>query len=104
VPGALKNVIDWASRSEEGEPVLACFTGKVAALMSASPGALGGIRSLAVLRALLENIGVLIIPDQVAFPAAHEAFGDDGSIKDARRRAAVDKMTRKLVDVLEKLT
>lgn len=103
VPGAFKNVIDWASRSDPGEPPLACFTGKVAALMSASPGGLGGIRSLAVLRALLENIGVLVIPQQVAFSAAHEAFADDGAIKEKHRQAAVLAMTRRLVEVLRKL-
>ena len=36
----LKNAIDWASRAEPGEAPLACFEGKVAGLVSASPGAL----------------------------------------------------------------
>jgi NAD(P)H-dependent FMN reductase len=34
----LKNAIDWVSRPAEGEPPLAAYTGKVAVLMSASPG------------------------------------------------------------------
>lgn len=40
----LKNAIDWASRPEPGEApmALSCFKGKVAALLSASPGSLGG--------------------------------------------------------------
>lgn len=103
IPGAFKNVIDWASRSEPGEAALACFTGKTAAVMSASPGALGGIRSLAALRALLEHLGVLVIPQQVAFSAAHEAFLDDGGIKDKRRKDSVQAMTSRLVELLRKL-
>jgi len=71
--------------------------------MGASPGALGGIRSLAVLRACLAGIGVLIIPQQVAFPAAHEAFAEDGSIKDKRRLASVQAMAARLVEVAAKL-
>lgn len=103
IPGMLKNVIDWASRSEEGEPELACFRGKTAALMSASPGMLGGIRSLATVRAILENIGTLVIPMQVAIPKAHEAFGPDGAFLDAKRKAAVDALTKKLVETADKL-
>ena len=103
VPGTFKNVIDWASRPEPGEPSLACFAGKVAALMSASPGAFGGIRSLVALRALLEHLGVLIIPQQVAFTLADQAFAADGDIKDERRKAAVQAMVKRLVEVLQKL-
>ncbi len=42
----LKNAIDWASRPESGEPPLACFKKKVAVLMSASPGGLGGFAGI----------------------------------------------------------
>src|SRR2546422_11581460 len=49
--GVLKNAIDWASReATDDEKPLACFVGKVAVLMSASPGALGGLRGLVQLR------------------------------------------------------
>ena len=37
ITAALKNTIDWASRKQEGETPLQCFTGKAVALMSASP-------------------------------------------------------------------
>lgn len=36
----LKNAIDWASRPAPNEAPLAAFAGKVATIMSASPGAL----------------------------------------------------------------
>lgn len=48
----LKNAIDWASRPEPGEPSLACFKEKVAVLMSASPGGLGGLRGLVHVRSI----------------------------------------------------
>ncbi len=65
----LKNVIDWASRSEsESEAVLAAFRGKTAVLMAASPGAYGGMRGLIALRMLLANLGVILLPEQVAIP------------------------------------
>src|SRR5208283_1217475 len=71
ISGVLKNAIDWASRPVAGEPPLACFAGKVATLMSASPGALGGLRGLVVVRSLLSNMGTIVLPTQVAVPQAH---------------------------------
>ena len=38
ITAVLKNAIDWASRPVVGEPPLACFVGKVASLIAASPG------------------------------------------------------------------
>jgi len=53
-----ENAIDWASRSEPWTP-LVCFKEKIAVLMSASPGNLGGLRGLVHVRSILGNIGVL---------------------------------------------
>ncbi|MBA3710123.1 MAG: NAD(P)H-dependent oxidoreductase [Planctomycetes bacterium] len=89
VPAVLKNAIDWASRAEPGEAALACFAGKVAGLVAASPGALGGLRGLVTLRSILGNIRVLVVPEQVAVAKAHEAFAPDGSMIDAKQRDAV---------------
>jgi NAD(P)H-dependent FMN reductase len=103
VPGGLKNAIDWASRTEGEEKDLLAFRGKTAAIFSASPGALGGIRSLAVLRTILSNIGVLVIPQQLALPKAHEAFDESGALKDPKRLAATETEAKALVDLLKKL-
>ncbi len=101
ITGVLKNAIDWASRAEsDDEPPLAAFRGKAASLMSASPGALGGLRGLVHLRSILGNIGVIVLPDQVAVSAAHEAFDDAGKLKDAQRRAQIEKLARTLADFL----
>ena len=104
VTGALKNAIDWASRSEaDGEPPLAAYRGKAAALFSASPGALGGLRGLVTLRSILGNIGVIVAPDQVCIGAAHEAFDDAGQLKDARKVKQVTALAQGLVEILRKL-
>ncbi len=103
ITGVWKNTIDWVSRPVPGEAALAGFDGKVAALMSASPGALGGLRGLVHVRAILGNIRVLVLPDQVAVPKASEAFNSDGSLKDPKQHAAVEALGAKLTQVLSKL-
>jgi len=103
ISGVLKNAIDWASRSMPGEKPLVCFEGKVAALMSASPGGLGGLRGLVTVRSILGNIGVLILPDQVAVPRAHEAFNPDGSLKDPKQQAAIENLAKHLTLTIKKL-
>ena len=103
ITGVLKNTIDWVSRSEGDEDDLACFVGKVAAIMSASPGALGGLRGLIQVRSILTNIHVLVLCDQVTVARAHEAFNTDGSLKDAKKQAAVEKHAATLAQTLRKL-
>lgn len=99
----LKNVIDWASRREEGERPLECFAGKVAAIVSASPGALGGLRSLFALRQLLSNINMLVIPDQLALMGADKAFDEQGELKDENQRKRLGGIAKRLVEVTAKL-
>lgn len=103
ITGVLKNAIDWASREEtDDEPPLVCFRGKTAALLSASPGALGGLRGLVHLRAILGNIGVIVLPDQLAVGAAHEAFDEAGRLKDPKRAEKVASIARGLAEFLVK--
>lgn len=103
ITAALKNAIDWVSRPSPGEAPLQCFDAKVAGLMSASPGALGGLRGLVHVRAILGNIKVLVIPEQVAVAKAHEAFNADGTLKDAKQRESVENIGRRLAEVTAKL-
>ena len=100
---ALKNAIDWASRKAADEAPLACFAGKTAAIMAASPGAVGGLRGLIHLRAILGNIQVLVLPEQKVIPNAHEAFNDDGTLKDTAQHEAVEKIAARLAMVVGKL-
>jgi chromate reductase, NAD(P)H dehydrogenase (quinone) len=100
----LKNAIDWASRQEtDDEPSLICYRGKTAALMSASPGGLGGIRGLVHVRAILGNIGVYVLPDQVSISSAHEAFDENGKLKDERKAKQVAKLAATFVEMTRKL-
>lgn len=103
ISGVLKNAIDWASRPVKGEPELSCFIDKVACLMSASPGALGGLRGLVTLRSILGNIKVIVLPNQVAVPKANDAFDEEGKLQDEKRQEAIEKLAETLVDVVGKL-
>ena len=82
--GALKNAIDWASRPREGEAPLACFKGKACGLLATSPGAIGGLRGLRHVRQVLTQLHMVVVPSEFALGVAHEAFDDDGNIKDER--------------------
>lgn len=103
ISGALKNAIDWASRTDTGEQPLECFIGKTAGLLAASPGALGGLRGLVTLRSILGNIRVIVIPEQHALARAHEAFTESGSLKDSKQEAAVKLVVDRLIEVTERL-
>ena len=106
VSAALKNAIDWASRPDpvvKSEPPLIAFAGKVAGLVSASPGNLGGLRGLVHLRAILGNLQVLVIPDQVAVSGAGEAFDAAGNLKDGKKAAQVQAVGARVAHLVAKL-
>lgn len=98
----LKNAIDWASRREGNEKPLEAYVGKVVGLMSASPGALGGLRGLVTVRSILGNIQALVLPDQVAVMKAHEAF-DGPKLKDAKQQESVEAIGKRVAEVIQKL-
>jgi NAD(P)H-dependent FMN reductase len=100
----LKNAIDWASRPEPGEPGLICFRDKVAVIMSTSPGALGGLRGLVHVRAILGNIGVLVLPNQKGIAKAQEAFDENGQLKDEQQQQEIHQLGNKLATVVAKLS
>jgi NAD(P)H-dependent FMN reductase len=79
VPGVLKNAIDWVSRFRP-QP----WTRKHGLLMSASPSMMGGNRGLWALRMPLEHLGADVYPDMFSLARAHEMFGADGRIADAK--------------------
>jgi chromate reductase len=59
-----KNAIDWVSRKTGDEAPMATYRGKVAAIMAASLGSLGGMRVLVVLRMLMKNLCTMVLPNQ----------------------------------------
>lgn len=103
ITAVLKNAIDWASRQEAGEPPLTAFRGKVGGVMSASPGNLGGVRSLAMLRAILAHLGVIIVPTQLGIARANEAFDANGNLIDARQSETIRSIGAEVVTFIRKL-
>lgn len=99
----LKNTLDWVSRRVGDEPPMAAYRGKVAALLSASPGRLGGMRGLVHLRAILNNLGVLVLPGQVSISGAANAFDAAGELADDGDRRRVADLVDDLVALLERL-
>lgn len=101
--GVFKNAIDWVSRPAPGEKTLECFKGKTCALLAASPGALGGLRGLVHVRALMSHLGMIVLPEQVAVMKAHEAFDADGKLKDAKQEASVKAIAASLARLTAKI-
>ena len=94
----LKNTIDWCSVADVNP-----FTGKVAAVISASPGALGGIRSLQLAQQLLLKLGCHIVPGQTVLPNAAKAFDAEGRLLDARTVKSVSALAAALVGTAARL-
>lgn len=94
----LKNTIDWCTRGDDNP-----FPGKVAAVVSASPGAQGGISSLRLTQQLLLKLGCHVVPGNTILPHAAKAFGPDGSISDPRTMKAVQGLATALVETVQKL-
>jgi chromate reductase, NAD(P)H dehydrogenase (quinone) len=100
----MKNFIDWVSRSEtDDEPSLAAYRGKVAGLLSASPGALGGLRGLVHLRSILGNIGVLVVPKQFSLTSAYDKFDDTGKLTDQSVIKSVRGVIQEVISVATKM-
>ncbi len=103
IPAVLKNTIDWLSRPHAAEPGVSVFAGKVAGLLSSSPGALGGLRGLVHLRQILMNLGLLVITEQFALGNASAAFTADGTLVDGKHVASVQKVLQRLVHTAGRL-
>jgi chromate reductase, NAD(P)H dehydrogenase (quinone) len=92
-PALVKNTLDWLSSPVKGDPVwnddFRFSRGKVVGVLSASPGALGGLRSQSHLIPLLLNLHCWVAPQTCALGRAGDAFDEDGHLKDgaAKKRA-----------------
>ena len=84
---------------EPGPTGFEVYKTRVFALGSASPGGMGGLRSLTTVRQVLElGLGALVLPDQFAVPRAKDAYGEDGHLvnKDSQEnfKALIQKLAR----------
>jgi NAD(P)H-dependent FMN reductase len=97
----LKNTLDWLSRpAPENSPEP--FADKTAALLSASPGALGGIRALPHARLLLQNLGILVLPQTHGVGSANEVFAAD-DFPESRHAESLRSLGRALAETTAKL-
>ena len=97
----LKNTLDWISRvpSQERDP----FSTPVFAIGAASPGKMGGMRSLAHLRQILAALGAIVIPEQVSIGAAGSAFDSKGDLSGDREAAFLNNCANKLIQITQRL-
>jgi len=96
MPGVLKNTIDWTSRFRP-QP----FNGKQTLLMSASPSMVGGNRGLWATRVPLEHLGARVYPDMFSLAQAHEAFGEDGRLKNSTLQSRFEETLTCFLDLVE---
>ena len=99
-----KNTIDWISRTNPNDPSMADpYKGKTAAIAGSSPGGLGGMRVLVPLRMLLGNIGIHVMPTQMALNFAGKAFDDSGNLSDDNQIGMLNNTLDELINVTRAL-
>ena len=98
ITAVFKNTIDWVSRPSPGETI----GNKIVTLMSASPGALGGLRGLVHVRSIFGNLNAIVLPGQLTIPRAHEAFTETGQLKDSRQQANAEALGAALAGAIRK--
>jgi chromate reductase len=95
VPGVLKNAIDWASRPPRGS----ALHHKPVALMGASPGPYGTVRSQLALRQSFLFTKSPVLPEpELYVSAAHEKFDSDGNLHDDQIGQRLRALLEALVD------
>jgi chromate reductase, NAD(P)H dehydrogenase (quinone) len=111
----LKNTLDWASSpaiagAECSEDEAANwksgtkpFASKVVGLLSASPGMMGGLRSLDHLAPLLRNLQCWLTPQQFALGKAGDAFDAQGHLKDEATTAKVKAVVDQVIFAAQRL-
>jgi NAD(P)H-dependent FMN reductase len=90
------NAFDWMSRipaTAPGGGGLAATANRPAALLSSSPGPLGGLRAMNHVRQYLSgNFAMIVVPQQFALGRAAEAFDESGALKDPKSQQMVESV------------
>lgn len=96
IPAVLKNAIDWTSRGYPNAPI----SGKLTALMGASPGRSGTASAQALLRKILERVGAVVVDGPTVSLAQARDLIDDGIVVDADARAQIESVLGALIDAI----
>ena len=103
----LKNTIDWASSPVKSDAAwqdgFKSFRGKVVGVLSASPGALGGLRSQSHLVPLLLNAQCWVAPQAFALSHAGAAFDTQGQLIDPDQRSKVQAVIDQVLHAASRL-
>jgi NAD(P)H-dependent FMN reductase len=106
-PALVKNTLDWLSSPVKGDPVwnddFRFSRGKVVGVLSASPGALGGLRSQSHLIPLLLNLQCWVAPRTYALSKAADAFDQAGALVDEAARKRVLAVVEQVLWAAERL-
>lgn len=106
-PPLLKNTLDWLSRPVPDHPDwadgLRPFRGKVVGVISASPGALGGLRAHAHLASLLLTLKCWVAPSAYALAHADQAFDAQGQLLQPAARHGVQAVIDEVVHAAARL-
>lgn len=94
-PGALKNLLDFASRPPKENP----FKGRVTAQLGATNGPGGTLQAQAMLRHVLSGLGCHTLPGAFTVSRVAEAL-DQGQLKDEPQRKNLDAFLGRFVDEL----
>lgn len=98
IPGVLKNAIDWASRP----PGKSTLYGKPAAIMGASQGAGGTIRSQLALRQTFLFVEVYaMLKPEILIANSRDKFDDKGNLTDERTREFLVKFLKSFASWIE---
>lgn len=107
-PALLKNTLDWISSPVRSDAVWSddfrATRGKVVGMLSASPGALGGLRSQSHLAPLLLNLQCWVAPTSYALGRAGSAFDANGELADPGARPRVQAVIDQVLWAAERLT
>jgi chromate reductase, NAD(P)H dehydrogenase (quinone) len=92
IPGVLKNAIDWASRGAD-QP----FDGKPIAIVTASPGRLGGARCQLQLRQCFVPLnGRVMVQPELMIAGANRLIDTEGRLSDEDTRTRLSRVVEAL--------
>jgi chromate reductase, NAD(P)H dehydrogenase (quinone) len=100
VSALLKNAIEWADRPDEDN----AWSGKPAAIVSASTSLRGGARAQLHLRQIMADLNMFPVNQpQLYVGRAQDAFDSELRLTDERQRKALQALLQALVDWAAKL-